>query len=228
MISFFRFISNHASNINADMESLVMADSTPLYDIMLVFKNEVCGTYLTPKSIVRDYYGPYLEKNGIRIKGSRMTSNGDSSYLILCDDNNNTFRLFCRSEAEYLVYCHGRDTLATEDSLFAVDHYDPRSSFRRKIKVFMRNGKAMAIDENSSCLDFAYALHTEIGNHFSYALINSDPHRYGPYHLLSPGDQVVVVTDDKVHPQLKWFRYCTTSKAKNKLIQYFQKRVLPE
>lgn len=227
-ISFFRFISNHASNINADMESLVMADSTPLYDIMLVFDDEICGTYLTPKSIVRDYYGPYLEKNGICIKGSRWTSNSDSSYLILCDENNNSFRLFCRSKSEYKVYCRGRDTLKSEDSLFAVDHYDPRSSFRRKIKVFMRNGKAMAIDENSSCLDFAYALHTDIGNHFSYALINNDPHHYGPYHLLAPGDQIIVVTDEKIQPQLNWFRYCVTSKAKNKLILYFQKRIIAE
>lgn len=223
-ISFFRFISSHASNINADMESLVMADSTPLFDIRLIIDDEVCGTYLTPKSIVRDYYGLYLEKNGIRIKGSRRTSNDDSSYLILCDENNNAFRLFCSSQSEYRVYCQGRDTLVSEDSLFAVDHYDPRSSFRRKIKVFMRNGKAMAIDEYSSCLDFAYALHTEIGNHYSYSLINNDSHHYGPYHLLAPGDQVIVVTDENAHPQLTWFRYCTTSKAKNKLIQYFQKR----
>ncbi len=226
-ISFFRFISNYAWNINDDMENLVMAKSTPLYDINLRFDDEVCGTYLTPKSIVRDYYGPYLEKNGIHIKGSRMTSNGDASYLILCDESN-TYRLFCRSESEYKVYCRGRDTLADEDSLFAVDHYDPRSSFRRKIKVFMRNGKAMAIDENSSCLDFAYALHTDMGNHFSYAIINNDSHHYGPYHLLSPGDQVIVVTDEKAHPQLNWFRYCTTAKAKNKLILYFQKRIVSE
>lgn len=224
-ISFFRFISNRASNINDDMESLVMADTTPLYDVEVIFKDKVCGNYLTPKSIVRDYYGPYLENNGIRIKGSRRTSNGDSSYLILCDEHNNNFRLFCRSESDYKVYCRGRDTLASEDSMFTVDHYDPRSSFRRKIKVFMRNGQAMAIDENSSCLDFAYALHTDIGNHFAYALINNDPHHYGPFHLLAPGDQVVVVTDESVHPQLNWFRYCTTSKAKNKLIQYFQKLI---
>lgn len=220
-ISFFRYVSNYANNIDDDMRALIWADSTPHYDVMLVFNDEVCGTYLTPRSIVRDYFGEYLDRNGITIEGNRRTSNGDSTYLLLRDKNNRFFRLFCRTASEYKTYCCGTEEYGDNDTAFAVDHYEPRSSFH-KIKCFKKDGSAISIDEHSSCLDFAYAIHTYLGDHFAYATINDEETHFPAYHLLSPGDKVVIHKNDDVTPQLAWFRYCVTAKAKNKLIKHFQ------
>ena len=87
--------------------------------------------------------------------------------------------------------------------------------FSDEIKVFTPGGRAITLPKNSTALDFAYNIHSEIGNHSIAANINN---RLA--HLdqkLKTGDQVEIITSESQHPQEKWFEFLNTAYAKSKL-----------
>ena len=87
--------------------------------------------------------------------------------------------------------------------------------FADEIKVFTPQGKAITLPKNATVLDFAYSIHSEIGNHSIAANVNS---RLA--HLdqkLKTGDQVEIITSEAQHPQEKWFEFLNTAFAKSKL-----------
>ena len=79
----------------------------------------------------------------------------------------------------------------------------------------------MYIDDGATVLDFAFAIHSDIGLHFDYATIDGNPDRLGPHVRLSEGDRVVVYHSLKVTPSITWFRHVKTSNAINHLIAEF-------
>ena len=67
-------------------------------------------------------------------------------------------------------------------------------------------------------LDFAFMIHSELGFHFDYALVdNNDTHRKA-YDKLTPGDTITIVPNSKINPDIKWFKYVKTEKAIDLLI----------
>ena len=84
--------------------------------------------------------------------------------------------------------------------------------FSSEILVFTPKGHIKSLPKNASALDFAYEIHTEIGNHAIGAKVN---HKLVPLsYKLSSGDQVEVLTSDKQHPQPEWLNFVITAKAK--------------
>ena len=101
-----------------------------------------------------------------------------------------------------------------ESSIEFVDTFT-NDLFADEIKVFTPQGKAITLPKNSTALDFAYNIHSEIGNHSVAANINN---RLA--HLdqkLKTGDQVSIITSESQHPQEKWFEFLHTAFAKSKL-----------
>ena len=101
-----------------------------------------------------------------------------------------------------------------ESSIEFVDTFT-NDLFSDEIKVFTPQGKAITLPKNSTVLDFAYNIHSEIGNHSIAANINN---RLA--HLdqkLKTGDQVEIITSESQHPQEKWFEFLHTAFAKSKL-----------
>ena len=87
--------------------------------------------------------------------------------------------------------------------------------FSEEIKVFTPQGKAITLPKHSTALDFAYNIHSEIGNHSIAAQVNNKL-----VHLeyeLKTGDQVEIITSESQHPQEKWFEFLNTAFAKAKL-----------
>ena len=102
----------------------------------------------------------------------------------------------------------------SESTLDFVDTFT-NDLFSDEIKVFTPQGKAITLPKNSTVLDFAYSIHSEIGNHSIAANVNS---RLA--HLdrkLNTGDQVEIITSEAQHPQEKWFEFLNTAFAKSKL-----------
>jgi GTP pyrophosphokinase len=84
--------------------------------------------------------------------------------------------------------------------------------FYSEIHVFTPKGQIRTLPKNSTALDFAYDIHSEIGNSAIAAKVN---HKLVPLnHVLSSGDQVEVVTSDKKKSQREWLDYVVTAKAK--------------
>lgn len=87
--------------------------------------------------------------------------------------------------------------------------------FTSEIFVFTPKGDIKTLPQGATALDFAYALHSDIGNKCIGAKIN---HRLVPLsHPLSSGDQVEVLTSRSQEPQPEWLNFVTTAKARAKI-----------
>jgi GTP pyrophosphokinase len=84
--------------------------------------------------------------------------------------------------------------------------------FASEIFVFSPKGDAKTLPAKSTALDFAYEIHTEVGNKAIGAKVN---HQLVPLsHQLQNGDQVEILTSDNQKIQRDWLNYVTTAKAK--------------
>ena len=87
--------------------------------------------------------------------------------------------------------------------------------FSSEIFVFTPKGDIKTLPQGATALDFAYALHSDIGNKCIGAKVN---HRLVPLsHSLSSGDQVEVLTSRSQEPQAEWLNFVTTARARAKI-----------
>lgn len=87
--------------------------------------------------------------------------------------------------------------------------------FQNEIIVLTPKGDPISLPEGATCVDFAYAVHTGIGNHCSKAKVNE---RVEPLdHQLNSGDVVEIITQNNAKPSRNWLNFVITSKAKSKI-----------
>ena len=87
--------------------------------------------------------------------------------------------------------------------------------YAREIMVFTPKGDMILMPKDSTVLDMAFLLHTEIGSHCIAAKVN---HKLVPLsHKLSSGDQVEILTSQSQRPQPDWTKFVMTSKGKRGL-----------
>lgn len=87
--------------------------------------------------------------------------------------------------------------------------------FESEIYVFTPKGDVRELPENSTPVDFAYGLHTELGNTITGARING---RMVPLrHVLQNGDTVEIITSKSQVPSKDWLKFVVTNKAKSKI-----------
>ena len=87
--------------------------------------------------------------------------------------------------------------------------------FADEIFVFTPKGKMIPLPKGSTALDFAYNIHSKIGDHSIAANINSQLSQLD--RVLRTGDRVEIVTSEAQHPQEKWFEFLVTATAKSRL-----------
>lgn len=93
--------------------------------------------------------------------------------------------------------------------------------FASEIFVFTPKGEIKTIAQGATALDFAYSVHSDLGNHCIGAKVN---HKLVPLsYKLNSGDQIEILTSKKQTPQPEWLDYVTTAKAKTKLKTLFKK-----
>jgi GTP pyrophosphokinase len=87
--------------------------------------------------------------------------------------------------------------------------------FSAEIFVFTPKGELKTLPKGATALDFAYNLHTDIGDTCIGAKVN---HRLVPLsHKLESGDQVEVLTSKSQRPTVEWLNFVTTAKARTKI-----------
>jgi len=87
--------------------------------------------------------------------------------------------------------------------------------FSDEIYVFTPQGKMITLPKGSTALDFAYYIHSEIGDHSIAANVNNKLAQLD--RQLTKGDQVEIITSESQHPQEKWFEFLATATAKSRL-----------
>jgi len=92
--------------------------------------------------------------------------------------------------------------------------------FSGEVYVFTPKGEVIELPKGSSPIDFAYAIHTNVGNTCVGARVNDVivPLKYE----LKSGDKVEVITSKNQAPKKDWLKYVHTSKAKTKIRSYLK------
>lgn len=87
--------------------------------------------------------------------------------------------------------------------------------FTSEIVVFTPKGKMIKLPKESTILDVAYEIHSDLGNKCIGAKVNY--RLVPPSHVLQNGDQVEILTAESQTPQPEWLTFVTTAKAKTKI-----------
>lgn len=86
-----------------------------------------------------------------------------------------------------------------------------------EIFVFTPKGEMKTLPREASILDFAYSIHSKIGNHCIGAKVN---HKLVPLNFkLKSGDQVEIITSKKQFPKEEWMNFANTAKSKSYIKQ---------
>lgn len=95
-----------------------------------------------------------------------------------------------------------------------------------KIFIFTPEGDLKMLPVGSTVLDFAYEVHTRVGDTCNGARVNG---RMVPIrHVLNNGDKVEIQTSKKQSPRADWLNAVATEKAKNKIRRYLKEQELKE
>ncbi|MBO8478163.1 MAG: bifunctional (p)ppGpp synthetase/guanosine-3',5'-bis(diphosphate) 3'-pyrophosphohydrolase [Bacteroidetes bacterium] len=128
------------------------------------------------------------------------------------DENENEMDSWISKVKEILV---NPDVNALE--LLDIIHNDLTTT---DIFVFTPKGEQKRIPKGATALDFAYSIHSEIGNKAIAAKVNMklEPLSY----VLKTGDQVEIITAETEKPKREWLQFLKTRKAKNIVMDYLK------
>jgi GTP pyrophosphokinase len=109
---------------------------------------------------------------------------------------------------------HVREILEDPDSnaLQFLDSFH-KELLSSDIYIFTPKGESRSLPKGSTALDFAYIIHSEVGNRAIAAKVNQ---KLLPLsHILSNGDQVEIITSESGKPKREWLDFIRTNRARN-------------
>lgn len=118
-----------------------------------------------------------------------------------------------------------KDSLDNADYTNAVDFMNmfKLNLYTTEIFVFTPKGDIVKLPQHSTALDFAFYLHSDIGQHCIGAKID---HKLQPIsYELKSGDQVEIITSHSQQPQMSWLDIAKTQKAVTKLKSLLKKKI---
>jgi len=93
--------------------------------------------------------------------------------------------------------------------------------FVKEVYVFSRDGDLFALPRGALPLDFAYAVHTDLGHHCIGVRINGQPADFTT--RLRNGDQIEVLTNPEQTPSRHWLQHIRTPRARQAIRQWFRR-----
>lgn len=93
----------------------------------------------------------------------------------------------------------------------------------KEVHVFTPKGDLITLQAGASLLDFAYAIHTNVGSKCVGGIVNNRNETLK--YLLKNGDQISVITSSNQQPKADWLNFTVTSKARNKIRQFLNEEI---
>ena len=93
--------------------------------------------------------------------------------------------------------------------------------FESEVYVFTPRGDLIALPRGATPVDFAYRIHTEVGNHCAGARVNDRMVQLDTQ--LNNGDIVEILTQKNASPSLDWVNFVATAGARNRIRQWYKK-----
>jgi len=90
-----------------------------------------------------------------------------------------------------------------------------------RIFVFTPKGETVDLPKDATVIDFAYAIHSEVGDHAIKADINGEIRPITS--ILKTGDVIKVITEPDVYPELYWLSFVKTNSARNRILLHLKK-----
>ena len=165
--------------------------------------------YESIHAIFMSHDGKWVE---VQIRSKRMNEIAEKGFTAYW-----SYRTDNQTESGFDEWLKRVNELISSESDSTLDFVDTFTNdlFSDEIKVFTPHGKAITLPKHSTVLDFAYNIHSEVGNHSIAAHVNNQLVQLDQ--KLKTGDQVEVITSEAQHPQEKWFEFLNTAFAKSKL-----------
>ncbi|MCR5658812.1 MAG: RelA/SpoT family protein [Bacteroidales bacterium] len=165
--------------------------------------------YESVHAVVMGQTGNWVE---VQIRSQRMeeiAEKGFGAYWKYKTDN--------QVESGFDEWLKKAQDLISNESDNAIEFVDnfKLDLFSDEIHVFTPQGKMISLPKGSTVLDFAYSIHSEIGDHSIAANVNNQLTQLDQ--VLRSGDQVEIITSESQHPQEKWFEFLATATAKSRL-----------
>ena len=166
--------------------------------------------YESLHAVVMGQTGNWVE---VQIRSQRMeeiAEKGFAAYWKYKTDDDKTESGF----DEWLKRAQDLISNESDNAIEFVDNFK-LDLFSDEIHVFTPQGKMISLPKGSTVLDFAYNIHSEIGDHSIAANVNNQLTQLDQ--VLRNGDQVEIITSESQHPQEKWFEFLATATAKSRL-----------
>ncbi|RFP54159.1 MAG: bifunctional (p)ppGpp synthetase/guanosine-3',5'-bis(diphosphate) 3'-pyrophosphohydrolase [Limnothrix sp. CACIAM 69d] len=96
-----------------------------------------------------------------------------------------------------------------------------KNLFEDEIYVFTPKGDVIALSNHATPVDFAYRIHTEVGNHCAGALVNRRMVTLDTG--LQNGDIIEIITQKNAHPSLDWLNFVVTATARNRIRLWYKR-----
>lgn len=93
--------------------------------------------------------------------------------------------------------------------------------FSNNIYVYTANGDIIELPKDSTPIDFAYKIHSDIGNHLSKCFVNGDEVKLN--YKLKNKDRIIVIVKDNAKPDRRWINMVKTTIAKRKIRDFFKR-----
>lgn len=163
-------------------------------------------------------YGIWEE---IHIQSERMTKKADLGYLLETGRRDTNINEWLENFRNVLKdVARNSEENANGNSFFI---QSVRASFYNDdIRVYTPEGKAVNLPKNSTAIDFAFDIHTEVGMHAKYAKING--HLCSVKTILKRGDCVEIGTAPDIWPQDDWAEKARSYKALRHIHMYLDRR----
>lgn len=93
----------------------------------------------------------------------------------------------------------------------------------KEVHVFTPKGDLKTLQAGASLLDFAYSIHSNVGNKCIGGIVNgkNETLRY----VLKNGDQISILTATNQQPKADWLNFAITSKARNRIRQFLNEEI---